>query len=199
MAKVLELQFQHQSFQWILGLIYFRIDWLNLLPVQGTLKSLLQHHSLKASIFWHSVLFMVQLSHLYLTTGKTIALTRWNFVTKVMSLLFNMVSRLVIAFLPRSKCLFNFMAAGTSTMILKSKKIKSSLFPFFPSILCEVMGPEAMIVISWMLSFKPAFSLSSFTFIKRLFSSSSLSAIRVVSSAYLRLLIFLLVIFFFFF
>jgi len=91
--------------QIILGLISFRIDWLDLLPVQGTLKSLLQHHSLKASIFWHSAFFMVQLSHPYLTNGKTIALTRWDFVSKVMSLLFNMVSRLVIAFLPRSKCL----------------------------------------------------------------------------------------------
>ena len=84
------------------GLISFRIDWLDLLAVQGTLKSLLQHHNSKASILWHSPFFMVQLSHLYMTTGKTIALTRWAFVGNVISLLFNMLSRLVIAFLPRS-------------------------------------------------------------------------------------------------
>ena len=87
------------------GLISFRKDWLDLLAVQGTLKSLLQHHSSKASILPHSAFFMVQLSHLYVTTGKTIALTRWTFVGKIMSLLFNMLSRLVITFLPRSKCL----------------------------------------------------------------------------------------------
>ena len=92
-AKVLEFQLQHQSFQWIYsGLISFRMDWLDLLAVQGTLKSLLQHHSSKASIFWQSAFFTVQLSHPYMTTGKTIALTRWTFVGKVMSLLFNMLS-----------------------------------------------------------------------------------------------------------
>ena len=94
------------------GQIYFRMDWLDLLAVQGTLKSLLQHHSSKASILWHSAFFTVQPSHPYMTTGKTIALTRWTFVGKVISLLFNMLSRLVITFLPRSKCL-NFMAAIT--------------------------------------------------------------------------------------
>ena len=94
------------------GLISFRIGWFDFLAVQGTLKSLLQHHSSKASILWHSAFFIVQLSHPYMTTGKTIALTRWTFVTKVMSLLFNMLSRFVIAFLPRSKCL-NFMTAVT--------------------------------------------------------------------------------------
>ena len=87
------------------GLISFRMDWLDLLAVQGTLKSLLQHHSSKASILWRSALFTVQFSHPYMTTGKTMALTRWTFVDKVMSLLFNMLSRLVITFLPRSKCL----------------------------------------------------------------------------------------------
>ena len=87
------------------GLISFRMDWLDLLAVQGTLKSLLQHHSSKASILQHSAFFIVQLSHPHMTTGKTIALTRWTFVDKVMSLLFNMLSRLVITFLPRSKCL----------------------------------------------------------------------------------------------
>ena len=87
------------------GLISFRMDWLDLLAVQGTLKSLLQHHSSKASILWRSAFFIVQLSHPYMTTGKTIDLTRWTFVGKVMSLLFHMLSRFVIAFLPRSKCL----------------------------------------------------------------------------------------------
>ena len=96
-----------------LGLIFFRMDWLDLLAIQGTLKSLLQHPSAKASILWHSVFFIVQLSYPYMTTGKTIALTRWTFACKVMSLLFNMLSRLVITFLPRSKCLLNFMTAVT--------------------------------------------------------------------------------------
>ena len=104
-AKVLEFQLQHQSFQWYSGLIPFRTDKLDLLAVQGTLKSLLQHHSSKASIFLHSAFFTVQLSHPYMTTGKTMALTRRTFVGKVMSLLLNMLSRLVITLLPRSKCL----------------------------------------------------------------------------------------------
>jgi len=95
------------------GLISFRVDWLDLLTVQGTLKSLLQHHSSKASILWRSAFFIVQLSYPYMTPGKSIALTRWTFVGKVTSLYFNMLSRLVITFLPRSKCLFNFMAAIT--------------------------------------------------------------------------------------
>ena len=95
------------------GLISFRMDWLDLFAVQGTLKSLLQHHSSKASIICHLAFFIVQVSHPYMTTGKTIALTRWTFVDKVMLLLFNMLSRLVITFLPRSKHLFNFMAAVT--------------------------------------------------------------------------------------
>ena len=103
-AKVLEFQLQHQSFQHS-GLISFRMDWLHLLAVQGPLKSLLQHHSSKTPILWCSAFFVVQLSHPYMTTGKTIALTRWNFVGKVMSLLYNMLSRLVISFLPKSKCL----------------------------------------------------------------------------------------------
>ena len=102
-ARVLELQLQHQSFHEYSGLISFSIDWLDLLAVQGTLKSLLQHHSSKASILWGWVFFMVQLSHPYITPGNTIALTKQIFVGKVMSLLSNMLSRLVIAFLPRSK------------------------------------------------------------------------------------------------
>ena len=104
------------------GLISFRVDWLDLLAVQGTLKSLLQHHSSKASIFQHSAFFTVQLSYPYMTTGKTIALTRWTFVDKVMSLLFNMLSRLVITFLPRSKHLFISWLQSPSAVILEPKK-----------------------------------------------------------------------------
>ena len=107
------------------GLISFRMDWLVLLAVQGTLKSLLQHHSSKASILWCSAFFTVQLSHPYMTTGKTIALTRWTFVDKVMSLLFNMLSRLVIAFLPRSKHLLISWLQSPSAAILEPPKIKS--------------------------------------------------------------------------
>ena len=177
------------------GLISFRIDWFHLLAVQGTLKSLLQHHSLKTSIFWCLAFIMVQQSHPYMTTGKTIALTVWTFVGKVMSLLFNMLSSLAIAFLLRSKCLLISWLQSTSTMILESKKIKSvTVSTFSPSICHEVMGPDTIILVFWMLSFKPTFSLSSFTLIKRFFSSYSISATRVLSSAYLRLLIFLLAI-----
>ena len=104
------------------GLISFRMDWLDLLAVQGTLKSLLQHHSSKASIFWHSAFFTVQLSHPYMTTGKTIALTRWTFAGKVMSLLFNMLSRLVITFLPRNKHLLISWLQSPSAVILEPKK-----------------------------------------------------------------------------
>ena len=113
------------------GLISFRMDLLDLLAVQGTLKSLLQHHSSKASILQHSAFFIIQLSHPYMTTGKTIALTRWTFVSKVMSLLFNMLSRLVIAFLPRSKCL-NFIAAVTICSDFETQKNSLSLFQLFP-------------------------------------------------------------------
>ena len=174
------------------GLVSFRMDWLDLLEVQGTLKSLLQHHSSKASIFQHSAFFTIQLSHPYMTTGKTIALTRWTFVDKVMSLLFNMLSRLVITFLPRSKHLLISWLLSTSAVILETPKIKSdTVSTVSPTICHEVMGRDGMILVFWMLNFKPAFSFSSFTFIKRLFSSSSLSAIRVVSSAYMKLFIFL--------
>ena len=115
------------------GLIFFRMDWLDLLVVQGTLKSFLQHHSSKASILWHSALFMIQLSHPYMTTGKTIALTRRTFVGKVMSLLFLMLSRLVIAFLPRSKCPWISQLQSPSTVILELKKNKiSHCFYCFP-------------------------------------------------------------------
>ena len=134
---------------------------------------------------------MVQCSHPYMTTGKTIALTIRNFVGNVMSLLFNMLSRFVKTFLPRSKCLLILWLHSPSAVILEPKKIKSVTVSIVsPSIWHEMMGPDAMISVFWMLSFKLAFLLSSFNFIKRL-SSSSLSTIRVVSSAYLRLLIFL--------
>jgi len=129
-------------------LIFFRIDWFDLLAVQGTLKSLLQHHSLKASILWHSACLMVQHSHPYTTTGKTIALIIRTFVSKVMSLLFNMLSRFVIAFLLRSKCLLISWLQSPSAVILEPKKIKSVTISIFsPSICHEVMGPDAMIFV----------------------------------------------------
>ena len=174
------------------GLISFRMDWLDLLAVQGTFKSLLQHYSSKASVLQCTAFCIIQLSHPHMTTGKTVALTRWTFVGKVMSLLLNMLSRLLITFLPRSKCLLISWLQSPSAVILEPRKMKStSVFTVYPSLGHEVMGLDAMIFVFGMLSFKPTFSLSSFTFIKRLFSSYSLSAIRVVSSAYLRLLIFL--------
>ena len=165
------------------------MDWLDLLAVQGTSKSL-QHHSSKASILQHSAFLIVQLSHPYVTTRKTVALTRWMFVGKVMSLLF-MLSMSAITFLPRSKHLLISWLQSPSALILEPPKVKSVTVSIASSSIChKVMGPDAMIFVFWMLSFKPTFLLSSFTFIKRLFSSSSLSAIRVVLSAYLRLLIF---------
>ena len=171
------------------GLISFRIGWFDLFADQGTCKSLFQHRNLKESILWCSAFFMVQLSHPYVTTRKTTALTIRTFVGKVMSLLFNTLSRFVIAFLPRSKHLLISWLKSLSTVILEPKKRKSVTVSTFSSSCHEMMGLDAMIFIFWMLSFKPAFSLSSFTLVKRLFSSL-LSATRVVSSAcYLRLLI----------
>ena len=121
LAKVLEFQLQISPSNEHPGLISFRMDWLDLLAVQGTFKSLFQHHSSKTSILRHSA-FTVQLSHPYMTTGKTIALTRWTFVGKVMSLLLNMPSRLVITFLPRSKCLLISWLQSPSAVILEPKK-----------------------------------------------------------------------------
>ena len=136
------------------GLIFSRMDWLDLLAVQGTLKSLLQHHSSKASILQHSAFFTVQLSRPYMTTGKTIALTRWTLVGKVMSLLLNILSRLVITFLPRSKCLLTSWQQSSSAVILEPKKVKSdTISTVSPSIYHEVMGLDAMILVFWMLSF----------------------------------------------
>ena len=130
------------------GLISFRMDWLDLLVVQGTLKSLIQHHSSKASILQQSAFFIVQLSHPYMTTGKTIALTRCTVVGKVMSLLLNMLSRLVITFLPRSKCLLISWLQSPSAVILEPPKIKSdTVSTVFPSISHEVMGLDAIIFV----------------------------------------------------
>ena len=171
------------------GLISFRKDWLDLLAIQGTLKSVLQHHTSKASILRCSAFFIVQLSHPYMTTGKIIALTRWTFVDKAISLPFNTHFRFVTAFLPRTVS-FNSWLQSPSSVIWEPKKIVCHYFHCFPFYLPWVMELDAMILLFWMLSFKPAFSLPSFTFLKRLFSSS-LSAIREVSSAYLWLLIFL--------
>ena len=130
------------------GLIFFRMDWLDVLAVQGTLKSLLQHHSSKASILRRSAFFIVQLYQPCMTTGKTIALTRWTFVGKVMPLLLNMLSRLVIPFLPRSKRLLISWLQSPSEVILEPPKIKSdTVSTVFPSICHEVIGPDAMILV----------------------------------------------------
>ena len=130
------------------GLIFFRMDWLDHLAVHGTLKSLLQHQSSKASVLRCSAFCIVQLSHPYMTTGKTIALTRWTFVGKVMFLLFNMLSRLVITFLPRNKHLLISWLQSPSVVILEPRKIKSdTVSTVSPSISYEVMGPDAMILV----------------------------------------------------
>ena len=130
------------------GLISFRMDWLDLLAVQGTIKSLLQHHSSKASILRCSAFLIVQLSHSYMTTGKTIALTKRTFVGKVMSLLFNMLSRLVITFLPRSKCLLISWLQSPSAVILEPPKINSvTVSILYPSIHHELMDPDAVILV----------------------------------------------------
>ena len=137
------------------------MGWFDILIVQRTLKSLLQYHSSKASILWRSAFFMFQLSHPYMTTGKTIGLTTWTFVGKVMSLLFNMLSRLVIASFPRSKNLLISWLQSPSAVILEPKKIKvSHCFHCFPIICHEVMGLDAMILVFWMLSFKPTKALN---------------------------------------
>ena len=129
--------------------ISFRVDWLDMLAVQGTLKSLLQHHTSKASVLQRSAFFLVQLLHPYITTGNTIALTRWTFVGKVLSLLFNILSWLVITFLPRSKCLLISWLQSPSAVILEPHKIKSdTVSTVSPSICHEVMGLDVMIQFS---------------------------------------------------
>ena len=148
---------QHWSFSFNIspsneysGLV-FRMDWLDLLAVQGTLKSPLQHHSSKASVLQCSAFFIVQLSHPYTTTGKTIALSRWTFVGKIMCLLFNILSRLVITFLPRSKHLLISWLQSPSAMLLEPPKMKSAtVSTVSPSIGHEEMGPDAMILVFWM-------------------------------------------------
>ena len=152
-------------------LISFRIDWLDLLAVHGTLKSLLQHNSSKASVLWGTVFFMVQLHIDNMTTGKTIALTKQIFVGKVMSLLFNKLSRLVMAFFLRSKPLLISWLQSPSAVILEPPKIKSvTVSTVSPSICHAVMGPDAMILVFWMLSFKPTFSsfLNTFKYVSPL-------------------------------
>ena len=157
-AKVLELHIQHQSFQGIFRVVSFRIDWFELLSVQGALKSLLQHDNSKASILWCSTVFMVQLSHPYMTTGKTIASSICTLVSKMMSLLFNMLARFVIVFLPTTKHLL--ISWLQSWVILESKKVKSVTVFTFPLFIChEVMWSDTMLLGFWMLSFKPAFSV----------------------------------------
>ena len=130
---------------------------MDLLAVQGILKGLLQHHSSKASILWRTALFMVQLSHPYLTTGKTLALTTQTFVGKVMSLLLNILFRLVIGFLPRSKCLLISWLQSPSTVILEPRKIKSAVSTFSPSVCREVMEPVAMILSVLNAEFRESF------------------------------------------
>ena len=173
---------------------WFSLGWTGWISLQSKgLSRIFSKTTVQKYQFYSTQLsLIVQLSHPYMTTGKTIALTRQIFVGKVMSLLFNMLSRLVIAFLPRSKHLLISWLQSPSAVILEPRKIKSlTVFIVSPSIYLEVIGPDATIFVVCMRSFKPAFLLSSFTFIKRLFSSSSLSAIRVVPSAYMRPLIFL--------
>ena len=130
--KYWSFSFSISPFNEYSGLISYRMEWLDLLAVQGTLKSLLQHHSSKASILWHSAFFMVQLSHPYMTAGKTLGLARWTFVGKGMSLVFNMLSRLVITFLPRSECLLISWLQSSSAVILEPPKIKSATVSIFP-------------------------------------------------------------------
>ena len=139
---------------------WFPLELIDLLAVQGTVKNLLQQHHLKASVLWYSAFSMVQLSHLYMTPGKTVALTVWTFVGKEMSLFFNMLSRFVKVFLLRSKLLWISWLQSLSAVILELKKIKSVTATTFSLFVChEVMGSDAMIFIFWMLSFKPTFSL----------------------------------------
>ena len=177
------------------------MDWFDFLAVQGTFKSLLQHHNSKVSILHCSAFFMVQFSHLYMNTGNTIALTIETFIGKMMSLLFNTLSRFVISFLPGTKRLLISWLQLPSTVIFRAQENKIChcfhffpllfhyfpLFPLFPLLFPhffishDVMGLDAMILVFWMLCFKPAFSLSSFTLIKRLFSSSLLSASGIIS------------------
>ena len=166
------------------GLISFRTDWFDFLAVQGTLQSLLQHHNLKASILWHSVFFMAQLSHMYMIIGKKIiALTIHTFVSKMMSPLFNTLSRLVIAFFLRRKHLLILWLKSPSTVILEPKKMKHIIVSTFSLSICqEVMGWDVMILVFFFFNVK--FKISFFTLLfyphEELFGSSSISPIKVV-------------------
>ena len=182
-TKVLELQHQHQSIKWIWRTDFLYDELVGSLcsPRDSQESSPIPQFNSSASILQQSAFFIVQFSHPYMTTGKTIALTRQNFVGKVMSMLFKMLSRLVIAFLPRSKRLLISWLQTPFAVILQDKKIKPITVSIVsPSICHEMMGLDAMILVFVISSFKPAFSLSSFTFIERVFSSSSLSAISSV-------------------
>ena len=173
---------------------WFPLGWTGCISLQskGLSKVFSSSTIQKHQFFSTQPSLCVRLSHPYMTTGKTIALTIQTFVSKVISLLFNMLSRFVIAFLPRSKCLLISWLQSPSAVILETKKIKSvTAFTFSPYICHEVMGLDALILVFWLLSFKPAFSLFSFVLIKKFSSYSLLSAIRVVSSACLRLFLFL--------
>ena len=171
-AKTWELSFINLPINENSRLISFRIDWFDLLALKGTLKSLLKYHNLKVSILWNSAFLMVQLSKQHMITGKTIALTIWTFVDKVMSLLFNMLSKSVIVFLPRSKHPLVSWLQSPSAVILEPKKIKSvTASTFSPSICHKVIGLNAVILgffKCWVSS--EFFSLSFFTLIKRSFS-----------------------------
>ena len=188
-TKVLEFQLQHQFFQWIFrtGFLYQWLVWSPCNPRDSWVFS--------SATIWKLKFFSTQLQlwNPYMTTGKTIALTIWTFVSKGMSLLSNRLSRFFTNFLPRSKHLLISWMQSPPTVISESKKISLSLFPLFPLLFAMKWWDQmpCSSVFEWMLSFKPAFSLSSFTFIKRFFSSSLLSTISLLSSAYLRSLIFL--------
>ena len=176
---------------------WFPLGWTGWISLQSKgLSRVFSNTTVQKHQFFSAQLSLYSNSHIHTwLLKKTITLTRWTFVSKAMPLLFNMLSRLVIAFLPKSKCLWISWLQSPSAVILEPKKKTSvTVSTVSPSICHEVMGLDAVILIFWLLSFKPTFLLSTFTFIKKLFSSSSLSAIRVASSAYLRLLIFLLAI-----
>ena len=177
MTKILEFSFSISPSSKYLRWISLKIDWFDLLAVQGTSRSLLQHHISKASILQHSAFFMVQLSQPYMTTGETIVLTIWTFISRVMSLLFNTLPKFVIAFMPRSNRLLISWLQSPSIVILEPKEKKSvTTSTFSPSIHQDVMGLDATILVFLIFCFKPALSLSSFTLIKMLFNSSLLSA-----------------------
>ena len=164
------LQLQHHPSSEYSGLISLKIDWFDLLAVQWTFRSLLQHQSLKASVLRHLALFTIWLSQLCMTTGKTVALTIWTFVGRVMSLLFNTLSRFIIAFLPRSNHLISWLQSPFAVFLEPKKRKSVTVSTFSPSVCLEVMGPDAMILVFLIFSSKLALSLSSFTIIKSLFA-----------------------------